>query len=763
MIIGNGEIKRVDAYDKVTGRAKYTADYCPQNALVAKVLHSTVANALVLSVDAREALNIQGVETVFSCFDVPKLPFPTAGHPWSLEEARQDVADRLLLNQRVRYHGDDVAVVVARDEVTADRALRTVKVEYEEYEPLLTAKQARESVAPGLHDKYPGNLLSHTEYTEGDLDEALREPGLIHIGGDYGTQMAQHCHIENALSHAWMENGRVIVMSSTQIPHIMRRVIGQALGISWGRVRILKPCVGGGFGNKQDVLYEPLNAWVSMRLGGRCVRLELSREETFLCTRARHAIDFRIDAWLRSDGRLVARKLHAVSNQGGYASHGHAIVGNSISCFRNLYQDEKALCCEADTVYTTLPAAGAMRGYGIPQMVFACEAHMDDAANALGLDPIEIRRKNMMRKGYVDPPTGITCRNEGLGKCIAKGMELVDWKKKRELDVNQNGRVRRGIEMGIFCYKSGLYPKLWEASSARLVLNQDGSAQLQVGATEIGQGADTVFAQMAAETIGMRIENLHIVSQQDTDVTPFDPGAFGSRQSYVTGAAIKEAAQLFREKLLQYAAHMLGREAHTMDIRAGAIVDAKNGEQLLNMEELAMEAFYSIENCCHITAEGTTRSTNNAFSLGACFAEVEVDLALCKVKVVDILNVHDCGTVLHPQLALAQVHGGVGMAVGYALSEQMLFDDQGRLLNGNLLDYKLPTSMDLPHIRVAFIDEPDETGPYGNKSLGEPPIIPPAPAIRNAVLNATGLHFNEIPISPGRLFEALREAGMVDS
>jgi xanthine dehydrogenase molybdenum-binding subunit len=753
-IIGNGEIPRVDAFDKVTGRTKYTEDLRPIYALTAKVYHSTIANGMVLKVDDAKARAIPGVVAVYSCFDVPQRPFPTAGHPWSEDKTRQDIADRLLLNRRIRYYGDDVAVIVAENAIAADRALAALEVEYEEYEPLLSPEAALAFEGEPLHREYPGNLLAHSEYSEGNLEEALTEEGLIHVGGVYQTPPAQHCHIENAASHAWMENGRLVVMSSTQIPHIMRRVIAQALGIPWGMVRIIKPAVGGGFGNKQDVLYEPLNAWLSQQLGGRCVALTLSREETFLNTRSRHAIKFHIDAWFRADGRLIARRLKAISNQGAYASHGHVVIGNSLSCFRNLYQDEKALFMEADSVYTNLPAAGAMRGYGIPQMVFACEAHMDDAAIRLNLDPIELRRKNMMRRGYVDPPSGITCLSDGLEACLKRGMDLCGWREKRALYARQSGTLRRGLGVGIFCYKSGLYPKLWEAASARLVLNQDGSAQLQVGATEIGQGSDTVFTQMAAETLGFSIKNIHIVSQQDTDITPFDPGAYGSRQSYVSGAAVKQTAEIFKEKLLTCAASMLNMNAASLNIRADSIIDA-DGNVLLSLSDLALHSFYDIENHRHITAESTKRSDSNTFSLGACFAEAEVDLSLCQVRILDIFNVHDCGTLLHPRLAEAQVHGGLAMAIGYGLSEEMRFDSSGRLLNGNLLDYKLPVALDMPQLKAHFTEIADASGPYGNKSLGEPPALAPAAAIRNAVLHATGIHFKEIPITPARLFQAL--------
>jgi xanthine dehydrogenase molybdenum-binding subunit len=749
-------IIRVDAYDKVTGRAKYTDDLCPTNALTAKVLHSSIANGLVKSIDISQAQALAGVIKVCTCFDVPELPFSTAGHPWTADLKRKDVADRLLLHKRVRYYGDDIAAVVAEDDLTARKALKLIEVEYQEYPPLLTMEQAMAKGAGDLHEKYPGNILAFTTYKHGDLEEAILEPGLILIEGSYQTQPAQHCHMENPISYAWEEGGRLVVVSATQIPHILRRVIGQALGLPWGQVRVIKPYIGGGFGNRQDVLYEPLNGWLSLQVGGRCVRLELSREETFASTRCRHAMDFQIKSWFRPNGRLVARALKVFSNQGGYASHGHAIVANSMGGFRNIYQEEKALVEEAATIYTNLPAAGAMRGYGIPQVIFACEAHMDEAATILGIDPLELRRLNMIKDGYCDPASGIICHGNGLELCLARGQQWIGWKEKRRQYSQQEGMIRRGVGMAIFTYKSGLFPKLWEGAGARLMLNQDGSVQMQLGATEIGQGADTVFCQMAAQTLGFHLDKIHITSTQDTDISPYDPGAYGSRQSYAVGSAVRQTAEKLKAEILVFASKMLHRPAETLDTQDNHIVDRKSRQPLVSVAEVAIESLYNLEYCRHITAELSCRTTSNAFSLGACFAEVEVDLALCKIKILNIINVHDCGQVLNPALAEAQVHGGMSMSLGYTLSEQMRFDKQGRLLNGNFLDYKLPTALDMPELMVDFCGSADPTGPYGNKSLGEPPAIPPAPAIRNAIYQATGWALSELPLTPQSLFEKLK-------
>ena len=757
---------RVDAADKVTGAAKYTSDLEPQGLLVAKVVRSTIANGVVKSFDLKEALAVPGVVKIVTCFDVPDIQFPTPGHPWSVEKAHQDIADRKILNTRVRVYGDDIAAVIAQDEIAAARAARLVKVEYEEYEPILTVEQAMAPGATRIHEEKPGNVIVHSSFTVGDgtYEVAVKEEGeenLIQIDKDYKTQSVQHCHLELPVSFAYMEKDRIIVTTSTQIPHIVRRVISQALGLPMGRIRVIKPYIGGGFGNKQDVLYEPLNAFLTTQVGGRGVRLEISREETLGCTRVRHAIEMKVKAAARKDGTLVARKFTAYSNQGGYASHAHAIVANAANEFKQIYHDEKVLESDAYTVYTNIATGGAMRGYGIPQAAFGAECMADDLALALGMDPLEFRMKNCMLPGYEDPHTHIKFNSYGLKECMEKGRKYIHWDEKRKTYAGQSGPVRKGIGMAIFCYKTGVYPISLETASCRMVLNQDGSMQLQMGATEIGQGADTVFSQMAAAATGITEDKINVMSTQDTDISPFDTGAYASRQTYVSGMAIKKTGAIFKDKLLEYASYMLKILKASLDIQDNFIVHASTGEKLLSMGDLAMNAFYSLDRSEHITAEATSHCKNNTFASGVCFAEVEVDMPLGQVKVTNIINVHDSGILINPKLAEAQVHGGMSMGLGYGLSEELLFDAKGRPLNDNLLDYKLPTSMDTPDLKAQFVELEDPTGPFGNKALGEPPAIPVAPALRNAVLNATGVAVDSLPLSPQKLVEHFKAAGLI--
>ena len=758
MVIGKS-VTRVDAYEKVTGRAQFVDDMILDKCLVAKVLHATIANGLVKSIDTSEAEALEGVVKVVTFKDVPQVKYPTPGHPWSTEAAHQDVADRTLLTQRVRYYGDDIAAVVAEDEVIASQALKLIKVEYEEYPVCVEPRESMKGSNPPIHDNKPDNILVQSQYELGKVDEGMDEADLV-VSGTYKTPIIQHCHIENPISYAYMDKDRIVVVASTQIPHIVRRVIGQALDIPWGKVRVIKPYIGGGFGNKQDVLYEPLNAFLTTQVGGRCVKLDLTREETFVNTRTRHAIEYDLSTGVKKDGTIVAKDLVAYSNQGAYASHGHAIVANGITAFRHLYAPEN-IRAKAYTIYTNCPVGGAMRAYGIPQYAFNSEAHIDDVAVALGMDPYDFRMKNV-RTGYFEDPflKPIAAHSNGVKECMEKGAEYIHWKEKREAYKNQTGNIRRGVGMSIFSYKTGVYPISLEVSGVRLILNQDGSVQLQLGATEIGQGADTVFSQMAAEILKMDVKDVHIQTVQDTDVTPFDTGAYASRQSFVTGTAVRKCAELLREKILDYAKTLIDYKEGELDLVENEIT--LNGAAAISLQEVAMESYYSLTNASAITAEVSEQVKKNTIAFGACFVEVEVDMTLGKVKILDIINVHDSGKLLNPQLAEMQVHGGMSMGIGYGLSEQMLVDKKsGKVLNGTLLDYKLPTMMDAPDLTADFVELDDLAGPFGNKALGEPPAIPPAPSIRNAVLHATGVAVNEIPLTPQRLIDAFKAAGLI--
>ncbi|MBQ2782190.1 MAG: xanthine dehydrogenase molybdenum-binding subunit XdhA [Oscillospiraceae bacterium] len=753
---------RVDGYDKATGRTKYYEDLMPRDALYARIKHSEIAHGYVKSVDTSAAEAIDGVVKVLTCFDVPDIPFPTAGHPWSMDPGHQDVADRLLLNRHVRYYGDDVAVVIAENEVAAMQGVRALKVEYEELPFVLDVQKAMEEGAPQLHEAYPGNILKHTDMRKGDYAAAITEEGLIKVEGWYDTPSVQHCHIENFGCFAYEENGRVTVVSSTQIPHIIRRVVGQALGRPWANIRIIKPYIGGGFGNKQDALYEPLCAWCSTQVGGRCVRVDCSREETFVSNRVRHAIRFHIVSWVRPDGTMAARKVECFSNQGSYASHGHSIVAKAMGSFAQIYPCDH-MECDAWTVFTNRPTAGAMRGYGMPQASFANEANIDDIAKALNIDPLALREKIIMPKGFRDAFSQNENYEDSFRQCLEKGKAYIDYDRKVAEFAKDTGPIRRGIGVAAFWYNTGVYPISLETSSNRMLLNLDGTVTMQCGETEIGQGADTAYAQMTADVVGLKsYRDVNVVSCQDTDITPTGLGAYASRQTYMAGFSIRQTGELLKKKILEYACEVTRQTVGNMDIVDGNIVRKPDGRVLMSLSELAMTAQYNPVHSEHITAESTYTIRNNAYSFGCTFVEVEVDVPMCKVMLKDIVNVHDCGQLINPALAEAQVHGGMSMAIGYGMGEQLLFDEKtGKPLNNNLLDYKLSTIMDHPHLEAQFVENFEPTSPFGTKALGEPPACSGAPAIRNAILNATGVSIDQNPMNPHILFKRFAEEGLL--
>ena len=753
--------QRLDAVAKVTGQAKYTEDFFERDMLVGKVLRSPHAHAVVRRIDAARARALPGVVAVIVPGDLPPIRFGTAGHPWTLDVSHQDVADRLILTDKARFVGDAVAAVVAVDALTAAAALRLLEVDYEVLPHVLTAEAALAEGAPALHPAHPGNVLGSTTFRIGDFEAESRDADHI-FEGEFETAVVQHCHLESMSAFAFVDtDGRIVVNSSTQIPHIVRRVVAQALGLPWGRVKVIKPFIGGGFGNKQDVVIEPMAAAMTLAAGGRPVRYTMTREEVFVDTRTRHGMKVQLRTAVTRDGILKGIHVRMLANTGAYASHGHVIALSAGSKFRPLY-DFRAITCEARTVYTNLPVAGAMRGYGAPQIFFALESHLDDIARALGMSPADLRRRNLIKVGHTDPLSLNVVCSFGIPECIERGLELIQWEARRRAHAGQQGPRRRGLGMALFAYVSGTHPDGQELAGARIVMNQDGSVTLQVGATEIGQGSDTVLAQMAAEILDLPMAMVHLVTSQDTDITPYDPGSYASRQTFVCGQAVRKAALEVRDKVLAVAARQAGLPASELVLRDRMILERTLERPVCSLEDVAMASFYDRLLAAPITSDTSANVRSNAESYGATFVEVEVDIPTGKVEVLEIWNVHDSGTIINPRLAEGQVHGGVSMALGAALLEQMLFDPRtGKTLNNNLLDYKLPTLLDTPRINAAFVETWEAAGSFGAKSLGECPAISPAPAVRNAVLDATGVAFNRIPLYPQVVFEKFRETGLL--
>ena len=762
MAIGKS-VQRVDGVAKVTGKARYTDDFSMPGMRVAKYLRSSIAHGRVVRIDTGQARGLPGVDGVFTYEDTPKKIFATAGHPFSLDPGHTDVADRRLLTDHIRYQGDEIAVVVAKNELTARKALALIEVEYETYRPLVRMDDVLAEDAPEIHKRTRNIVKEHAYTAGGDWQKAKEESDHL-IEGRYETQVMQHCHLENHSAYAYMDDlEHIVIVTSTQIPHIVRRIVGEALELPLSQIRVIKPYVGGGFGNKQDVILEPMVAFLTLKLGGVPVKLRLDREEGMIGTRVRHPFRVQLQLGVQKDGTVKLINFDALSNTGAYASHGHSIAAAAAAKAHYMYP-RAVYRCHARTIYGNFPAAGAMRGYGSPQMTFAVDCAMEDAARTLGMDSVEFRLKNAVKPGDMNQIGKRPILTAGLVECIEKGKRLIDWEKKRaDWPTSQSGPVRRGLGLACFSYLSGTYPVCVEVASASLRLNQDGSVHLRVGATEIGQGSDTAFAQMAAETLGIPFTSVHLVSTQDTDVTPFDTGAYASRQTYVGGQAVMRTAQQLKEKILDYAGIITGMKPLDLDILDGNIVVARTpGTAVMSLENVAMDAYYDKNRGGQITAEVSYKTRTNAPSFGCTFVDLEVDVPMCKVKISEIYNVHDCGVVINPLNAEGQVYGGMAMGIGAGLFEALMIDpDSGRIYNNNMLDYKVPTIMDIPDLGVAFVETQEPTHPYGSKSLGEPPVLSPAPAIRNAILDATGVAVNELPLNPKTLFKYFKAAGLI--
>jgi len=725
-------------------------------------VRSSVAHGMVKDINTEKAEKLPGVRAIFTYKDVPKVRFATAGHPFSLDPDHRDPYDRQLLTDHVRYEGDEVAIVVADTELTARKAAAMVEVTYEKLPVLNTPEKILDRDAPLIHPE--GNITGAHEFlVGGDMEQAVKESE-YNTDSRYKTAMVQHCHMESQVAYGYMEdNSNIVVVSSTQIPHIARRIISEALEFPLGNIKVVKPYIGGGFGAKQDVVVEPMAAFLTWKMNGTPVQVCLTREESISCSRTRHPFIGHIKSGADKDGKLKYIDMDVISLTGAYASHGHAIAqaGGAKAC--TMYP-RAVIRFNAKTLYSNMPTAGAMRGYGTPQIVYIVENAIEEIARMRGEDPLEFRLKNVGLPGDINPLNKMPILTHGLKECLEKGRKLIDWDRKQEEYKNhKSGVIRKGLGVACFSYASGTYPVLVEAASIRMVLNQDGTVHIQAGATEIGQGSDTVLAQMAAETTGISFDRIKTISTTDTDFSPFDTGAYASRQTYVAGQAVYKASEEFKGKILEYAQLITGKPVSALEINDGNIVLKSDPEiTVITLKDLAIDSYYDKNRGGQITAEVSYKTRTNAPSFGCTFVDLEVDVKLCKVYIKEIYNIHDAGKIINPVTATGQVHGGMGMSIGAALAEELLIDEEtGRIYNNNLLDYKMPTIMDTPDLGAAFVETDEPTASYGNKSLGEPPIISPAPAIRNAVWDATGARPDELPMSPKYLFRLFKENGII--
>lgn len=739
-----------DAPDKAVGTSGYTVDMGLPGMLYGKILRSPHAHARILDVDASKARKIPGVRAILTPDDVPRTLFSTAGHP------PPDITphDQLVIDRKVRYVGDKVAAVAADSPELAMEALDLIRVEYEPLPAVFDPLESLSEEAPEIHEncKDGKNTAGSFRIEAGDVERAFAQADHV-FENEYKAPSQAHSMLEPVVCicdhHA---GGHLTVWSSTQIPFTLRRLIHKALGLPVRKIQVLKPPVGGGFGCKQDMLEEPLCALLSKN-SGRPVKLEFTREETFVSSRTRNEFTLRLKTGLKRDGTFIARTLHALANTGAYSSHGPTVTAVLCSVSQTLYPCADYLI-EGRTVYTNLPIAGAFRGYGMPQGAFAIESHIDMIAHRMGMDPLDLRRKNHIRAGDIDPATRFSIQSCELTRCIEEGVKAIGWREKRERKGAGNGKLR-GVGAAAFSAVSGGTPIAFEASSAVVRVLEDGGLQLNVGTADIGQGIETSLAQIAAEAFGVSFDQVETQRVIDTNHAPYDNGAYATRQGYISGMAVKLAAEAGRRQVSGHAAAMLEVSMDDLDIVDSHVIVASAPDRRIPVGDVAFDAQYG-KTPRELVGRSDHKPSSNAPPFGIQFAEVEVDAETGEVTLVNLIAVYDVGRALNPLVVEGQIQGGAAQGIGYGMMEEMAYDPSGRTLTCDFSQYEIPTSVDTPDISPILIETDEPTGPYGAKGVAEPGIIPTAPAIANAVFHATGVQVTELPVTAERIVEGLR-------
>ena len=765
-VVGH-RLPKIDSLALSRGAPWFCADRLPPRTLVAKILASPHAHARILSIDTSEAEALPGVRAIIHHGNVPRVMRTTAGQG-APEPSPYDFTS---FDQKVRFVGDRVAAVAADSEEIAELALKKIRVEYQVLPAVLDPRRAMDPGSPIIHDEPDAwavipvvyrpaqNLAAHVDMVHGDVEEGFREACVV-LEHEFVIQYAQHTPIETHCAFAeLLPDGRIRIVTSTQVPFHVRRIVAQALQIPVGRVHVIKPRIGGGFGAKQEVLIEDVVAL----LAARCrlpVYLELSRAEEFVSSRTRHPMVVSLRTGARKDGTLTAVDLSVLSNTGAYGSHALTVACNCGSKVLPLYRWAQ-IRFKADAVYTNLPVGGAYRGYGATQGAFAMEIQMDELARAIGMDPIQFRLKNIIRKGETSPvfqalgegSAGVpqTIGSHGLVECIRRGSKAIGWGKKQKR--GKSGPIRRGL--GMACLMQGSSIPQVDMGAALIKLNEDGSFNLLVGATDLGTGSDTVLAQIAAETLGVSLGQI-LVTSSDTDVTPFDVGAYASSTTYLSGEAVRKAALEAALKIRKVAAEVLSLPFAAIRLEDGQAVSTDG--RRVPLFELAARSLYE-HNQQQILGAASHISKKSPPPFSAQFADVEVDCETGLVRVRKYVAAVDCGTAINPTLAEGQIEGAVLNGISYALCEECLFGDDGRMRNPSFRDYKIFGTRDTPELLTILVPTYEATGPYGAKSVSEIGINGPAPAISNAIFAAVGVRLRQIPFTPERVLAALDQAG----
>lgn len=747
----NKPVPKTDAMSLVTGKPVYTDDLAPSDCLIVKILRSPHANAWVEEIKTDAAKKIEGIACVLTYEDVSHKRFTLAGQtapeisPW----------DRYIIDKHVRFVGDPVAIVAGETEEAVDKALKRIKVKYRVEEAVLDIHTAKDNpilvhpeddwympIPAGGDNKR--NLCSSNVEEVGDVD-AMLEKCAYTVDQVYHTKANQQTMMETFRTYCYMDHfQRLTVVSSTQIPFHIRRIVGNALNIPSSKVRVIKPRIGGGFGAKQSSVSEVFPALVTW-VTGRPSKIVFSRKESMIASSPRHEMEIHIRMGADENGIVKAIDLYTLSNTGAYGEHGPTTVGLSGHKSIALYRHTEAYRFAYDVVYTNMQAAGAYRGYGATQGIFAVESAADELAHKMGMDPVKFRELNMPMEGealpgYPDVPINGSCT---MDKCLARAKEMIGWDEKYPFRDMGNGKVR-GV--GIAMAMQGSSIAGIDVGGADIKLNEDGSYTLALGCSDMGTGCDTILAQMAADCLDTDMKNI-VVFSVDTDISPYDSGSYASSTTYATGNAVIQACGELRKRIHAFGAQMLGVSAEDSDFD-GEKVRTEDGKEV-TLRQIAGKATCGICSELQVVKEYSSPISPPPFMVGA--AEVEIDKETGQIDVVDYVGVIDCGTPINPNLARVQAEGGIGQGIGMVLYEDIQYTDKGKIRNNSFMQYKIPNRMDIPKVRIEFESSYEKTGPFGAKSIGELVIDTPCPAIANAVYNATGVRVRELPITPEKV------------
>ncbi len=771
--------KKVDAIKLAQGKPAFTTDIELRGMLVGKVMHSTVAHARIKSIDTSTAKALKGVRAVLTWKDLPRVVYSTAGQ----SDPIPGPLDMFSLDNKVRFVGDRVAFVAAESDAIAQKAIDLIKVEYEELPILLDSSKSMEPGAPILHDeseyvnfadsKADKNLAAKIRIDVGNVEDGFKEADQI-FEADYIVPKVQQAHIEpHEVVTYWDEDDRLVIRTSTQVPFHVRRIMAPVLGLPVKRIRVIKPRIGGGFGGKQEVLIEDVAAHLTIATG-KPVRVSYSREEEFTAARSRHPMKVHMKTGVKKDGTITANEMYALSDTGAYGCHALTVTGNTGQKSMALYvgdgkyREKPNIRFYADIVYTNTPPAGAYRGYGVPQGYWPVERHMEKIAKAMNFDPIEFRLKNALRSGELQPfstswsegrePRPEIVHTVGLEKCVEMGRKAIDWDRKYKnaewMQVPGKPWLRKGI--GLAMVMQGTAIPYLDMGGATIKMNDDGSFNLMVGATDLGTGSDTILAQMAAEVLGTPLDDI-LVYSSDTDFTPFDKGAYASSTTYISGTAVTNAAKQAAERIKIRAAKMLsisGKEVTPDEIILKEGSAFSNDGRCVSLRDIAYNSLHHSEQE-QIMGHSSYVAPSSPPPFAAQFAEVTVDIETGKLVVDKLVMAVDAGKIVNPITASGQIEGGMTQALGYAVCEEMAYNERGEAREKDLIDYHIFRADEMPELKTIFVETYEPTHPFGAKAVAEIPLDGVAPAVGNAIMNACGADLNQNPATPERILRAL--------